>query len=169
MTDPSPTTAEQPAAPDTGAAAPAPAPTAPPAPTPDATATVPAADTRVSELESRAQAAEDRARLAEQQLTRLTVARAAGLPDAFAARLQGADEAALTADATALVELIKTAAAPAAPTALAAPTPPAPAAAPLPPGRRPVESLTPAATTGTDAHDEPDTPDAIARAVFGGK
>ncbi|GAA0256729.1 hypothetical protein GCM10010492_67060 [Saccharothrix mutabilis subsp. mutabilis] len=39
----------------------------------------------------------------------------------------------------------------------------------MPPGRRPVEALTPASATGIEGQAEGDTPDAIARLVFGGK
>jgi hypothetical protein len=37
----------------------------------------------------------------------------------------------------------------------------------LPPGRRPVEALTPASATGEPGQTEADTPDAVARLVFG--
>jgi hypothetical protein len=115
---------------------------------------------RVGELETANQTAEQRAQTAEAQLARLTIARATGLPDALADRLRGDDDTALTADATSLVELIKSHS----PTGTA--TTPAQTDAPLAPGRRPVEALTPASSSG-GVEPAADDPAAIARLVFG--
>lgn len=161
-------------APVTSAPAEQPTPVTPPAPVaPLARPSVPEVDgaalqaqltearalaARVPELETAHQTAEQRAQIAETQLARLTIARAAGLPDALAARLQGKDDAELTADAAALVELITANA--------STPTPTPATAAPLPPGRRPVEALTPASASG-GTEPAADDPAAIAALVFG--
>ncbi|GLY51304.1 hypothetical protein [Lentzea sp. NBRC 102530] len=168
MTAPDPAapgTAEQPPAVEQQPAPPA-APAQPPAEDPGAALRAQLADAqalaaRVPELEQRAASAED-------LLTRLRVTRAAGLDDTFAERLRGGDESELTADATALAELL--AATRVGPATQAA-TPPgsAPAsapAAPLPPGRRPVEALRPA-SAAPPAESTDDDPAAIARLVFG--
>jgi len=72
------------------------------------------------------QAAEERAKAIELATLRERIARAAGLPDALAARLQGEDEDTLTADAKALAKLMPKPPAPninAAPGSGAAPIP----------------------------------------------
>jgi len=104
-------------------------------------------------LTDQAQAAQQRAEAAELDLARLTVIRTAQLPDTLADRLRGGTTDELTADATALAEIITgliTAATPAART---------------PAGRPPVEALRPAAS----ARPEPveDTPEQISRLVWG--
>jgi hypothetical protein len=105
-----------------------------------------------------AQQHQQRAEQAEGQLARLTVGRAAGLPDAIADRLRGSSEQELTADAAALVAAI------AAMTIPTATTPPGvpPAAVP----GLPVEALRPASAVGTAGPAE-DTPEQIGRLVWG--
>lgn len=108
---------------------------------------------QLTELRAQAETAqllEQRAALAEGQLTRLTVARAIGLPDQLADRLRGGTEEELTADARRLAELL----------------PPAPQAPAAPPQVRPVESLHPAGY-GTPAEPLIEDPAAIGRLVFG--
>lgn len=131
-------------------------PATPPAAVPPAQdpATLPDwAQQQLTELRTQADTAQalgQRAAIAEGQLTRLTVARAIGLPDQLADRLRGSTEEELTADARRLAELL-----------------PPPAQTPAaPPQVRPVESLHPAGY-GTPAEPVVDEPGAIGRLVFG--
>ena len=180
MTDPTPaadaaltpTTAPAPVAPTTPpppAAAPAPA-----APAASASAGDPAeltarlaamtaeldqartAAARTSELEGTTEGLRRQVAEAEAALSRMTAARAAGLPDQLADRLRGGTAEEMAADATALAAL------------LGGTTPPAPAsAAPTTAQGRPVETLRPASATAAPPAE--DTPEAIARLVWGGK
>lgn len=116
--------------------------------------------TRYEQAQQAAQqsaAHQQRAEQAEQQLARLTVARAAGLPDAIADRLRGGTDQELVADAAALVAAI---------TAMTTPalTPPLVPPATVP--GLPVEALKPASPVGTAGPVE-DTPEQIAQLVWG--
>ncbi|WP_326950253.1 hypothetical protein OG439_16585 [Amycolatopsis sp. NBC_01307] len=108
---------------------------------------------QAQQLTEQAAAAQQRAEAAELDLSRLTVIRAAKLPDALASRLSGATTEELTADAAALAEVI---------TALVtAAAPPARSTA----GRPPVEALRPAASAPAEPVE--DTPEQISRLVWG--
>ncbi|MDT8910895.1 hypothetical protein [Amycolatopsis sp. PS_44_ISF1] len=154
MPDAPPAETGQPA--ETPVAAPAAEPDAPGVPQP-APATEPAELASLREqaqsLTDQAQAAQQRAEAAELDLARLTVIRTAQLPDSLADRLRGSTTDELTADATALAEII---------TGLITAATPAPR---TPAGRPPVEALRPAAS----ARPEPveDTPEQISRLVWG--
>ncbi|GAA4527473.1 hypothetical protein [Amycolatopsis samaneae] len=153
MTDPSPaeTTPAAPAAqpePDTSTPRPAVAVEQPAEP-----AEVATLREQAQQLTAQAEAAQQRAEAAELDLARLTVVRAANLPDALAARLRGTTEQELAADATALAEVIS---------ALVTAAVPAPRA---PAGRPPVETLRPAASA--PAEPVTDTPEQISRLVWG--
>ncbi|WET76890.1 hypothetical protein P3102_22570 [Amycolatopsis sp. QT-25] len=106
---------------------------------------------QAQQLTEQAAAAQQRAETAELDLSRLTVIRAAQLPDALASRLTGSTAEELTADAAALAEVITTLVAAA----------PAPRMAGLPP----VEALRPAASAPADPVE--DTPEQISRLVWG--
>lgn len=108
---------------------------------------------QAQQLTEQAAAAQQRAEAAELDLSRLTVIRAAKLPDALASRLTGSTTEELTADAAELAEII---------TALvAAAAPPVRVAA----GHPPVEALRPAASA--PAEPVADTPEQIRRLVWG--
>ncbi|WP_410648163.1 hypothetical protein [Amycolatopsis sp. cmx-4-54] len=155
MTD---TTTGTPPADDTAATAPTTA-APPPTPRPAAAAEKPAEHPELATLREQAQqltaqaeTAQQRAERAELDLARLTSIRSAHLPDALAARLHGASEDELKADAAALAEII---------TALIdAAAPPARAAT-----AQPVEALRPAASAPIEPVE--DTPEQISRLVWG--
>lgn len=111
---------------------------------------------RTSELESTTEGLRRQAAEAEAALSRMTAARAAGLPDELADRLRGGTAEEMAADAAALAALLGG----------TTPTGPASAAPTTAPGR-PVETLRPASATAAPTTD--DTPEAIARLVWGGK
>ncbi|MCK2239393.1 MULTISPECIES: hypothetical protein [unclassified Crossiella] len=115
---------------------------------------------QVSDLTSRYEQARSEAATAQQRLNQLVAARAVGLPDVLADRLRGEDEQALSQDASAVLAAVTALAAAQAPAAAPAPAPVAPV--------RPVESLRPASPVG-DSVPVQDTPEQIARLVWGKK
>ncbi|MYW96008.1 hypothetical protein G3I59_36745 [Amycolatopsis rubida] len=108
---------------------------------------------QAEQLTEQAAAAKQRAEAAELDLARLTVIRTAQLPDALAARLNGATAEELTADAAELAGVISALVTTAAPPARTAT------------GRPPVEALRPAASAPAEPVE--DTPEQISRLVWG--
>ncbi|MFI9381228.1 hypothetical protein [Kutzneria sp. NPDC052558] len=111
---------------------------------------------RTTELESTTEGLRRQVAEAEAALTRMTAARAAGLPDQLADRLRGGTAEELAADAAELAALLGG-------TASTIP----PSAPPIPAPGRPVETLRPSSASGTPTTEQ--TPEEISRLLFGGK